>query len=694
MTHTLLLEIGLEEMPARFIPQSERQLGEKVEAYLNDKKLTYGEVKTFSTPRRLAVQVFDLAEKQEDVSDHVRGPSKKIAVDEDGNWTKAAEGFTRGQGKTVDDIVFEKEGDEEYVYVDTFQEGQPTFDALKDLEKVILSMTFPINMRWGNYNLEYIRPIHWIISLLDEKVIPLKILDVESGQKSRGHRFLGEAVRLEKPENYEEALEKESVIADRKKRRKLIEEQLSDLEKEHRFTISKDEDLLDEVTDLVELPTALVGEYDKEFLELPEEVLIVAMKDHQRYFGVYDEDEKLLNYFITVKNGNDKNIDLVRQGNERVLRARLADAVFFYEEDQKESIEDFNERLEKVAFYEGIGTMKDKVERLQDIVTILGEELEFSDNKLEKVVRAAEIAKFDQETLMVDEFSELQGVMGEIYANKFGEDSEVAQAIREQYLPRSSEGELPETDIGAVLSIADKIDNILMFFAGGMIPSGSNDPHALRRQAYALLRITEAKDWSFNVKELLSSIADTIRYPNSEVEESVSDRLEDVFRFMKSRVRQLLEYRNFEHDVIEAILKSDQENFVKLVENAETLEEHHSDTTFKEVIESLTRVLNMRENAQKEVKEDVKIATEALESESEKELFSHLEAFENEADEIRDSETYYERLEEFAPLIQDFFDNTMVMSEEDELRKNRLSLILRLSRLIHSFAAVDHLVIK
>lgn len=694
MTHTLLLEIGLEEMPARFIPQSEQQLGEKVEAFLENKKLTHGEVKTFSTPRRLAVQVFDLAEKQEDVSDHVRGPSKKIAVDEDGNWTKAAEGFTRGQGKTVDDIVFEKEGDEEYVYVDTFQAGQPAFDVLKDLDEVILGMNFPINMKWGDYDLEYIRPIHWIIGLLDEEVIPLKILDVESGRTTRGHRFLGEEVFLEKPEEYADALEKESVIADRNKRRSLIKDQLLELEKEHQFSIDKDEDLLDEVTDLVELPTALVGEYDKDFLELPEEVLIVAMKDHQRYFGVYDEDENLLNYFITVKNGNDKNIELVRQGNERVLRARLADAVFFYEEDQKESIEDFNERLERVAFYEGIGTMEDKVERLQDIVTILGEELSFSDKKLEKVVRAAEISKFDQETLMVDEFSELQGVMGEIYANKFGEDSEVAQAIREQYMPTTSEGELPESDIGAVLSIADKIDNILMFFAGGMIPSGSNDPHALRRQAYALLRITEAKDWSFNVKDILSTIADTIRYPNEEVEESVSDRLQDVFHFMKSRVRQLLEYRDFEHDVIEAILKSDQENFVNLVENAETLEEHHSDESFKDVIESFTRVLNMRKNAEKEVKEDPEVATEVLESESEKELFNHLKAFENEADEIRDSETYYERLEEFAPLIQDFFENTMVMSDDNDLRENRLSIILRLSRLIRSFAAVDHLVIK
>lgn len=694
MTHTLLLEIGLEELPARFIPQSEKQLGEKVEKFLKEKKLNYKEIKTFSTPRRLAVQVFDLAEKQEDVFEHVRGPSKKIAVDEDGNWTKAAEGFTKGQGKSVDDIIFEKEGDEEYVYVDTFQPGKPAFDVLKNLDEVVLGMNFPINMRWGNYDLEYIRPIHWLVGLLDEEVIPFQILDIESGRTTYGHRFLGEEIDLEKPEDYEKALENESVIPDRNKRRELIKDQLLELEDEYQFTIDKDEDLLDEVTDLVELPTALAGEYDKEFLELPEEVLIVAMKDHQRYFGVYDENEKLLNYFITIKNGNKENVDLVRQGNERVLRARLADAVFFYEEDQKESIEDFNKRLERVAFYDELGTMKDKVDRLQDIVKVFGTELNFSKEEIKKAVRAAEISKFDQETLMVDEFTELQGVMGGIYANKFGENSDVAQAVREQYMPTTSEGELPESDIGAVLSIADKIDNILMFFAGGMIPSGSNDPHALRRQAYAILRITEDKDWSLNTKNILEKIIDSVSYPSEEVSEAVRQRLSDVFHFMKGRVRQLLEYRDFEHDVIEAILNSDQENFVQLVKNAETLKDHHSDASFKEVIESLTRVLNMRKSANKEVGDDPEVDTDALKSESEKKLFEHLVAFEEDFDDIIDPETFYERLEEFTPIIQDFFDNTMVMSDDKTLRENRLAVVLRLSYLILSFAAVDELVIK
>lgn len=694
MTHTLLLEIGLEEMPARFIPQSEKQLGEKVKGFLKDKRLTFGEIKTFSTPRRLAVQVFNLAEKQEDISDHVRGPSKKIAQDEEGNWTKAAEGFTRGQGKTVDDIVFESEGDEEYAYIDTFQEGKKANEVLRDLDQVILGMNFPINMKWGNYDLEYIRPIHWIVSLLDNEIIPLEILDVNSGRITRGHRFLGGEIQLEKPEDYDEALWNESVIANRDKRRTIIKDQLLDLEEKHQFTIDKDEELLDEVTDLVELPTALVGEYDEEFLELPEEVLIVAMKDHQRYFGIYDENEKLLNYFITIKNGNDENVDLVRQGNERVLRARLDDAVFFYEEDQKRSIKDFNERLERVAFYDEIGTMEDKVNRLQTIVKVLGEELNFSDEQIETAGRAAEISKFDQETMMVNEFTELQGVIGEIYANKFEEDQEAAQAVREQYLPRTSEGVLPESDIGAALSIADKIDNILMFFAGDVIPSGSNDPHGLRRQAYAILRITEEKDWSFNTKEILKNINDTIDYPNKKIEDSAQKRLKDVFHFMKSRVRQLLEYRGFEHDVIEAVLNSNQENFVRLIKNAEILAERHSDASFKEVIESFTRVLNMRNNAQKEIGDNLEVDSKVLESDSEKILFDHVKTFENEADEIQDSNIYYERLEAFMPLIQDFYENTMVMAEDPALRQNRLAIILRLSDLIRNFAAVNHLVIK
>ena len=485
----LLLEIGLEEVPARFILDAADQLSSKVKELLESHHIEFGAIHSFSTPRRLAVLVEDVNEKQNDLHEEVKGPAKKIAMDENGNWTKAAVGFTKGQGKTVDDIYFKDIKGVEYVFVKKHIEGRPTKEVLKNLNQVITGISFPINMRWKDYDLRYIRPIRWLVALFGAEVIDLEITGVKSGNVTYGHRFLGGKITIDKPEDYREKLKSDFVIADYEERRSKITEQIKQLEKEHQWSVPVDPALLEEVTNLVEYPTVLYGSFDEKYLQLPKDVLITTMKEHQRYFPVEDQKGNILNYFITVRNGNAHALDIVRRGNEKVIRARLQDAVFFYEEDQKLSIDENLDRLYKVVYHDEIGSYEEKINRIQSLTRYVLSQLPFSEEVKSDALRAAQICKFDLVTQMVNEFPELQGIMGEEYARIAGEKDTVAKAINEHYMPKHAEGELPESDAGAVVSIADKLDTIASFFAINMIPSGSQDPYGLRRQATGIVKI-------------------------------------------------------------------------------------------------------------------------------------------------------------------------------------------------------------
>lgn len=690
MAKDLLLEIGLEEMPAHVVTPSMKQLETKITAFLDDNRLSFSSIKAYSTPRRLAVLVSEIVDKQEDIQEEVKGPAKKIALDQEGNWSKAAQGFVRGQGVTTEDITFKELKGEEYVYVTKYIPGKPAEEVLTDLTQVITSLTFPVTMHWNQYDFEYIRPIHWIVALLDEEIIPLQILDVKSGRASRGHRFLGNDLTFATAKEYEEKLAAEFVIADPMKRQEMITEQIAEIAAKENFVVNLDADLLEEVNNLVEYPTAFVGNFADKYLAVPEEVLVTSMKEHQRYFDVRNQEGLLLPHFISVRNGNNVKLENVAKGNEKVLTARLEDAEFFYNEDKKLTIDELVEKLKNVTFHEKIGSMYEKMQRVGVSAQIIGETVGLTKEELEDLKRASEIYKFDLVTNMVGEFPELQGIMGEKYALLQGEKPAVAQAIREHYLPISSEGELPESNIGAVLAIADKMDSLQTFFAAGMLPSGSNDPYALRRQTYGIVRIIEAKSWYFPLIKLQQAIGKKINSDEARFGIQLASGQKEVADFFKARLRQRLHSEDTRHDVIDAVVNSEQEDVTKLFKAANILNRHLQDDNFKTSVEALTRAINL---AKKNEANSGHVDPNLFENESEQALFDAVADLEQKFPR-QTMEENYQGLMDLRPVIEAYFDATMVMVDDERIRRNRLNQLQIIAKMALAFASLDELLTK
>ncbi|MEQ2876553.1 glycine--tRNA ligase subunit beta [Enterococcus asini] len=690
MAKDLLLEIGLEEMPAHVVTPSMKQLETKITAFLDDNRLSFSSIKAYSTPRRLAVLVSEIVDKQEDIQEEVKGPAKKIALDQEGNWSKAAQGFVRGQGVTTEDITFKELKGEEYVYVTKYIPGKPAEEVLTDLTQVITSLTFPVTMHWNQYDFEYIRPIHWIVALLDEEIIPLQILDVKSGRASRGHRFLGNDLTFATAKEYEEKLAAEFVIADPMKRQEMITEQIAEIAAKENFVVNLDVDLLEEVNNLVEYPTAFVGNFADKYLAVPEEVLVTSMKEHQRYFDVRNQEGLLLPHFISVRNGNNVKLENVAKGNEKVLTARLEDAEFFYNEDKKLTIDELVEKLKNVTFHEKIGSMYEKMQRVGVSAQIIGETVGLTNEELEDLKRASEIYKFDLVTNMVGEFPELQGIMGEKYALLQGEKPAVAQAIREHYLPISSEGELPESNIGAVLAIADKMDSLQTFFAAGMLPSGSNDPYALRRQTYGIVRIIEAKSWYFPLIKLQQAIGKKINSDEARFGIQLASGQKEVADFFKARLRQRLHSEDTRHDVIDAVVNSEQEDVTKLFKAANILNRHLQDDNFKTSVEALTRAINL---AKKNEANSGHVDPNLFENESEQALFDAVADLEQKFPR-QTMEENYQGLMDLRPVIEAYFDATMVMVDDERIRRNRLNQLQIIAKMALAFASLDELLTK
>lgn len=690
MAKDLLLEIGLEEMPAHVVTPSMKQLETKITAFLDDNRLSFSSIKAYSTPRRLAVLVSEIVDKQEDIQEEVKGPSKKIALDQEGNWSKAAQGFVRGQGVTTDDITLKELKGEEYVYVTKYIPGKPAEEVLTDLTQVITSLTFPVTMHWNQYDFEYIRPIHWIVALLDEEIIPLQILDVKSGRASRGHRFLGNDLTFATAKEYEEKLAAEFVIADPMKRQEMITEQIAEIAAKENFVVNLDAELLEEVNNLVEYPTAFVGNFADKYLAVPEEVLVTSMKEHQRYFDVRNQEGLLLPHFISVRNGNNVKLENVAKGNEKVLTARLEDAEFFYNEDKKLTIDELVEKLKNVTFHEKIGSMYEKMQRVGVSAQIIGETVGLTNEELEDLKRASEIYKFDLVTNMVGEFPELQGIMGEKYALLQGEKPAVAQAIREHYLPISSEGELPESNIGAVLAIADKMDSLQTFFAAGMLPSGSNDPYALRRQTYGIVRIIEAKSWYFPLIKLQQAIGKKINSDEARFGIQLASGQKEVADFFKARLRQRLHSEDTRHDVIDAVVNSEQEDVTKLFKAANILNRHLQDDNFKTSVEALTRAINL---AKKNEANSGHVDPNLFENESEQALFDAVADLEQKFPR-QTMEENYQGLMDLRPVIEAYFDATMVMVDDERIRRNRLNQLQIIAKMALAFASLDELLTK
>ncbi|WP_085991880.1 glycine--tRNA ligase subunit beta [Oceanobacillus senegalensis] len=683
MTKDVLFEIGLEELPARFVDDAEKQLLEKTKDWLNDLRISFEKITTYSTPRRLAVLINGIAEFQETIEEEAKGPAVKIAKDGNGDWTKAAIGFTKGQGKTVDDIYTKEVKGTSYIFVKKHIEGKKSVELLPEFKTIIESIQFGKNMRWSTQTMRYARPIRWLVALYGKEIVPFEIASVQTGNRTYGHRFLGDKVMINNPEDYVSVLRENYVIADPKEREQMILSQIKELENQKKFRIPEDKELLDEVRNLVEYPTVFLGSFEDKYLKLPSEVLITSMKEHQRYFPVKSHDGELLPGFIGVRNGDNQFLETVIKGNEKVLRARLSDAEFFYEEDQKHSINTYLEKLERVVFQEKLGTYTDKVNRVISITKQICDLLEVDYETAKKAVRTAEISKFDLMTNMVNEFTELQGIIGEKYAVLFGEDKEVAQAIREHYLPKQASGILPETMAGQIVSIADKLDTIVGCISIGLTPTGSQDPYGLRRQATGVLRIASENNWNVSLESMLNITNSVYEQTNIEMQdkEEISNALHDFF---KLRASFLLKEMNVETDVIHAVIENNIGVFNYTEKKAKLLSKKRNDETFKPIQEALVRILNLAKKA-----DQFQVNETLFETESESFLYKVLQEIKDDfqqANKIANAESALDSLSKLANPIHEFFDHNMVMADDEKIRANRLALVNTIANTILEYA--------
>ena len=662
MKRDLLFEIGTEEIPAHVMPHLLEDLAQLAETMLKEHRLSYEKVRTLGTPRRAALIVTGLAERQEDVNTETRGPSVAIAFDADGNPTKAGAGFARGQGVDPSALI-QRDG---YVYASVHESGAATAELLTSLlPDLVRAIPLPNSMRWGDLDFRFIRPIRWFVALYGTEIVPFTLAGVTSGNHSRGHRTLAPAdFVITSAEDYEAACEKAYIIVDPERRRAMICEQITETAKACGGTAEITPDLLEEVLYLVEYPTALSGSFEEKYLALPAEAVITPMRDHQRYFPVKAADGSLLPAFITVRNGGKAHLDVVAHGNERVLRARLADAQFFFDEDRKKSLAEHREKLKTVVFQRGLGSMYEKTERLMALTTAIVEEMaagDTDDTALADARRAAELSKADLVTGMVTEFTELQGIMGREYALLDGESPAVARAIDEQYMPRFAGDELPQTPLGVALSVADKIDNIVGTFSQGRIPTGSQDPFGLRRQALGLVLMLIEQESTMLLSDLVDEACDL--YDLEEFRDKMQVYVAD---FIRLRLKNVLSERGVRYDVQEAVL-GDVDLVADVPVRAAYVERLLASEGGEALVQSFVRVGNIARSVTGGT-----VDPALFKAEEEGALLS---AYQAAAAARAEGEDTLPTEQALGRAIDTFFDAVMVMDKDARVKENRLSLL-------------------
>ena len=682
MSKNLLLEIGTEEVPAHVMPGILKELKEKAEKALQENRVDFENVRTIGTPRRTALLVTGLAESQEDVESENRGPSVQIAFDADGNPTKAAQGFARGQKVDPKDLVV-KDG---YVYAMVHEKGQAAAELLKTiLPELISSLSFPNNMRWRDLDFKFIRPLRWIVALLGSEVIPFEVAEVQSGRVSRGHRFLSPTkdkngeFEIADADSYEQACEAQFIIVDQERRKAMIREQIVETAKANGGQAEISEDLLEEVLYLVEYPTALCGKFDDKYLALPPETVITPMRDHQRYFPVKSAEGKLLPLFITVRNGGKEHLETVQHGNERVLRARLEDAQFFFDEDRKKSLEEHREKLKTVVFQQGLGNMYEKSERLAEL-----SELKADEKTAKHAHRAAILCKADLVTGMVTEFTELQGIMGREYAKLDGECEKVAAAIDEHYMPRFAGDSQPQSEAGRIVSTADKIDTIVGTFSRGKIPTGSQDPFALRRQALGLVNMMIEAKWQLSLSKVVAKSMDLYGITDEAARQKMQ---QDVADFMRLRLKNVLE--EVRYDVVDAVL-ADVDDLYAVSLRAQAVQKFVSGDAVAH-IQALVRASNLAAKAEKEGFEESLFQVEA-----EKTLGQVCKATASSVESLIAGQDYVgaiDALTELTQPIDKFFEDVMVMDKDEAIRNNRLGLLKSIDALAGRVADFSKIVL-
>lgn len=670
MARNFLFELGAEEIPARFMESTLLQLQENAVERLGSENITFEELRTFGTPRRLVLAIKGLSEQQADRESVAKGPSAKIAKDADGNWSKAATGFARGQGVDPEALI-DRDG---YLYAVKTIKGVKTAELLPQIiTDLINSLQFPKTMRWGVPGARFVRPIHWLVALFGTQSIAIEYAGIMTDTFTYGHRFLSKGkLPVASMENYFEQLWNNSVIVDQNYRKHLIREQITEAAKNVDAHIEIDEQLLNEVTYLVEYPTALVGEFEERYLQLPEQAVVTPMKEHQRYFPLHDNDGALLNKFVAVRNGDAHALDIVRKGNERVLRARLADAEFFFNEDRKKAIAEYVPLLETIVYQKNLGSMLDKTERVRAVAAYICSVAKLSKTEAAFVDRAAYLCKADLLTGMVGEFDELQGLMGSVYASASGEATEVCAAIREHYCPRFSGDELPESLYGTIVSLADKIDNIAACFSQGMIPTGSQDPYALRRQALGIvLMLTTGK--------LDVPVGAILRYALEQLNAVPEKIMDELQTFLALRIKNMLTERGIRYDVIDAVTQGNIDCPKTILQRAETVQNNLADGEFISFLEAFTRVANISKTG------ELKPLRATLFKElADKQLYKAYQSVKKNCDSLLRNnlwQEYLTALYELTPEISSFFDTTMVMVEDTKVRENRLALLAAIREL-------------
>ena len=677
MNRNLLLEIGTEEVPSSFIPKAMEDLARLAKEHLDGVSLSYKEVSALGTPRRLALCVKDLSCRQPDREEVVTGPPAKIAFTPDGDPTKAGEGFARSQGVGVDKLQVEERERGAYVVVRRLVSGRDTIELLSELlPKVITSIPFPKKMWWEAERIRFPRPIRWLVALYGEDRVPFSLAGVTAGSESYGHRFMAPGV-IQVPSDltgYVKVLEEAFVLVDPITRRERLLEGANSAIASVGGNLLHDDELVEINTYLTEFPSAICGSFDKRFLDLPREVLVTCMREHQRYFAVVDDKGNIMPYFVAINNTRSPRPELVCRGHERVLKARLSDADFFFREDQKRPLEDLVPDLSGMVFHQGLGTILDKTYRVKALASYLARQI--APDKLDVVERAAWLCKADLLTEMVGEFPSLQGVMGREYAILSGEDIEVADAIKEHYMPVRSGGELPTRLPGALLSIADKVDTICATFAIGLRPSGTADPYGLRRMALGILHIIEDKSPSLSLKDLIAEALAQLGHCLPELPEGLST---EILTFFRRRLSHDLVARGLEQDIVEAATRVEFDDIVNCILKARALAAVRSRPEFEPLSIAFKRVMNILKGF-----EGRDIDPHLLEAEEEKALYETYLSVEKRVKILLETQDYEQALVallSLKPGIDSFFDHVLVMAKDLETRANRLALLWNIARL-------------
>jgi len=677
-TRDLLLEIGTEEMPAGFLPRALQELESKAATLLREQNLEFATLATLGTPRRLILHGESVSDYQPDREETIQGPPEKVAFDQDGNPTKAALGFAAKNGCSIEDVKILETPKGRYAAVIKKIKGRPAIEVLAELlPDLITQLSFPKAMRWGRYDLQFGRPIRWLVALFGDEVIPFELAGVRSGDNSFGHRFMsqGPFKAVSNLDEFKARLRQNGVIAGMEDRMELVSKGAQEAAGAVGGRLLEDPELVELNANLTEWPVAVCGSFDQRFLQVPREVLITAMREHQKYFAVEDQEGNLMPNFVAINNIEAENGSKIVKGHQRVLRARLSDAAFFFETDRKRPLESFVPELSEMVFHAKLGSLLDKTKRVEELAAYLASIL--APDLKEVVERAAYLSKADLLTEMVGEFPTLQGIMGMHYALLSGEDQRVATAMAEHYMPVRAGGELPSTQAGAILAIADKMDTICATFAIGLQPSGTQDPYGLRRQAIGIIHILLGKGIYMDLSSLVEKAVSILRSVLPDLDDSIGP---EVMKFFQRRFAYDLQARGFQQTVVEAAVQARFDDPLDCMKRAEALTDVKESPDFEPLSIAFKRVMNLLKKFQEEAHVDDSL----LKEEEERALYHAYSAISQEVTSLCDRRDYQEALSRLLSLkrpIDSFFDHVLVMAEDEALRRNRLSLLWKISRL-------------